>query len=155
MNYNELSQDEKFERILACVPQQKPFRFVDRLLSVDDSRIVGEYRFRDDEWFYQGHFPGNPITPGVILTECMAQIGLVSLAIHHWMNSGRDPNSYLTLFQAAELEFFHPVKPGDLVTVMGEKALFKMGKVKSRVQLFLENETLAATGTLTGMGIKK
>lgn len=155
MNYSELSQDEKFERILACVPQQKPFRFVDRLISIDDNRIVGEYQFREDEWFYQGHFPGNPITPGVILTECMAQIGLVALAIHNWMNTNRDPNAYLTLFQGAELEFFHPVKPGDRVTVMGEKVLFKMGKVKSKVQLFLPNETLAATGTLTGMGIKK
>jgi 3-hydroxyacyl-[acyl-carrier-protein] dehydratase len=155
MNYNELPEAEKFQRILECVPQQSPFRFVDRLISVDDSRIVGEYRFRQDEWFYKGHFPGNPITPGVILTECMAQIGLVSLAIHHWMSSNRDPKAYLTLFQSAELEFFHPVKPGELVRVMGEKQLFKMGKVKSRVQLFLEDETLAASGTLTGMGVKK
>ncbi|MDQ3230519.1 MAG: hypothetical protein M3Q07_01770, partial [Pseudobdellovibrionaceae bacterium] len=74
--YQDLPLDEKFSRILALVPQQKPFRFVDRIIEVDEQRIVGQYQFREDEWFYRGHFPGNPVTPGVILVECMAQIGL-------------------------------------------------------------------------------
>ncbi len=60
--------------ILALVPQQEPFRFIDEIVSIDEEKIVGAYRFREDAFFYRGHFPGNPITPGVILIETMAQI---------------------------------------------------------------------------------
>jgi 3-hydroxyacyl-[acyl-carrier-protein] dehydratase len=54
-------------QLLDLLPQQRPFRFVDEIVEVDEQRIVGRYTFREDEWFYAGHFPGRPITPGVIL----------------------------------------------------------------------------------------
>ena len=58
-------------QILELLPQQHPFRFVDEILEVDEQRISGRYTFRHDEFFYSGHFPGRPITPGVILLESM------------------------------------------------------------------------------------
>ena len=64
-----LSADE----VLARVPQQPPFRFIDEILELDAEHILAGYRFREDAGFYRGHFPGNPITPGVILLETMAQ----------------------------------------------------------------------------------
>ena len=54
------------EEVLEFLPQQKPFRFVDEILEVDEDHIVARYRFRSDADFYRGHFPGDPITPGVI-----------------------------------------------------------------------------------------
>ena len=69
-------------RILNNVPQQYPFRFIDEILELDDEHIVGAYRFREDEYFYQGHFPGQPITPGVILIETMAQTGVVAFGLY-------------------------------------------------------------------------
>jgi 3-hydroxyacyl-[acyl-carrier-protein] dehydratase len=155
MSYKELSHEEKVARILAVLPQQKPFRYVDNLTHLDDNKIVGDYTFRQDEWFYQGHFPGNPITPGVILLECMAQIGLAAMAIHLFFNSDRNPEDRITLFQSANIDFLSPIRPGDKVTVMGEKLLFKMGKIKCDVQMRLNDETVVARGTLIGMGVKK
>jgi len=55
------------QEVLDLIPQQEPFRFVDEILEVDEDHIVAKYRFRPEADFYRGHFPGNPITPGVIL----------------------------------------------------------------------------------------
>ena len=70
------------KEILALVPQREPFRFIDEIISLDEEQIIGAYRFREDEFFYRGHFPGHPITPGVILIETMAQIGATAFGIY-------------------------------------------------------------------------
>ena len=64
------------------MPYQAPFLFVDELISLSEHGVEGFYTFKKDEYFYQGHFKNNPITPGVILTEVMAQIGVVCLGIY-------------------------------------------------------------------------
>ncbi len=68
--------------IVQQLPYSRPFLFVDELTSVNENGCEGFYTFREDEYFYQGHFKNHPVTPGVILTECMAQIGLVCLGIY-------------------------------------------------------------------------
>ncbi len=68
--------------IIALLPYQKPFLFVDGIDAISEEGVTGHYTFNKDEFFYKGHFKNNPITPGVILTECMAQIGLVCLGIY-------------------------------------------------------------------------
>jgi 3-hydroxymyristoyl/3-hydroxydecanoyl-(acyl carrier protein) dehydratase len=69
-------------RILEMVPQRPPFRFIEEILELDEEHIVGVYRFRSDEYFYAGHFPGLPVTPGVILIETMAQTGVVAFGLY-------------------------------------------------------------------------
>ncbi len=69
----------KNEEILEKLPYSTPFLFVDDLVSVDENGVTGTFTFKEDLDFYKGHFKNNPITPGVILTETMAQIGLVCL----------------------------------------------------------------------------
>ncbi|MBN2397434.1 MAG: beta-hydroxyacyl-ACP dehydratase, partial [Deltaproteobacteria bacterium] len=69
---------ETIRQVLEMVPQMPPFRFIDDILEMDGDHIVGAYRFREDEYFYRGHFPGRPVTPGVILIETMAQTGVVA-----------------------------------------------------------------------------
>ncbi len=69
----------KKEEIISKLPYSKPFLFVDELLHIDENRVEGTYTFDENLDFYKGHFKDNPITPGVILTEVMAQIGLVCL----------------------------------------------------------------------------
>ena len=69
------------EQIISRLPYSKPFLFVDELLNIDENRVEGIYTFDENLDFYKGHFKDNPVTPGVILTEVMAQIGLVCLGI--------------------------------------------------------------------------
>ena len=69
------------EEIIKNLPYNTPFLFVDDLVSVDENGVTGTFTFKEDLDFYKGHFVNNPITPEVILTETMAQIGLVCLEI--------------------------------------------------------------------------
>lgn len=153
--YLELSREEKMSTVLSFVPQQEPFRFVDQLIEMDQQRIVGQYTFREEEWFYRGHFPGNPVTPGVILVEAMAQVGLVAFAIHLKLAAGEHPNDFTTLFQESQVEFLKPVFPKDTVTIKAELIYFRRGKLKAKIDLYLPGDVLAATGTMAGMGVKK
>jgi len=156
MNFAELTIEQISEKILALVPQQKPFRFVDRIIEVDDNHIVGQYLFRQDESFYAGHFPGNPLTPGVILIETMAQIGIVSLAIYQTLKEetkDKEGRVMQTLFTETEAEFYHPVLPGDLVEVRAEKIYWRRRKLKAKANLYLADGRLAASATLAGMGL--
>src|SRR6478736_1936234 len=71
-----------YNEILAHLPYKSSFRFVDEIVSIDENNVTGNYTLRKDAFFYEDHFPGNPVTPGVIVTEIMAQIGLVVLGIY-------------------------------------------------------------------------
>ena len=70
------------KKIIKLLPYQAPFLFVEQLTYISENKVKGYYTFKNDEYFYKGHFKDNPITPGVILTEVMAQIGLVCLGIY-------------------------------------------------------------------------
>ena len=74
------------DAILKYLPYSKPFLFVDEILHVDENSVKGTFTFDGQLDFYKGHFIDNPITPGVILIETMAQIGLVSLGIYLTFN---------------------------------------------------------------------
>lgn len=71
-----------YNDILEHLPYKSSFRFVDNILQLDEDGVTGEYTLREDAFFYEDHFIDNPITPGVIITEIMAQIGLVVLGIY-------------------------------------------------------------------------
>ncbi len=149
---------ETMVRILNSVPQQYPFRFIDDILELDEEHIVGTYRFREDEYFYQGHFPGQPITPGVILVETMAQTGVVAFGLYLHMKQMNMPldqaNGMTTLFTLAEgVEFTGIVRPGERVTVRGQKVYFRMGSLKMKVSMERENGELVSSGVLAGRGV--
>jgi 3-hydroxyacyl-[acyl-carrier-protein] dehydratase len=145
------------EQVLRAIPQQPPFRFIDRILEIDSDRIVGEYTFRPDEFFYRGHFPGDPVTPGVILIEAMAQTGVVALGLYLTAQSlpADELSQWTTFFTECQMEFHLPVMPGDRVTMRGEKLYFRRMKLKSQVHLLLSDGRVAAEGTLAGVGVKR
>jgi 3-hydroxyacyl-[acyl-carrier-protein] dehydratase len=149
---------ETRERVLAAVPQQEPFRFIDEILELDTERIVGAYRFKADEYFYRGHFPGRPITPGVILVEAMAQTGVVAFGLYLVMEQGREAElksrNLTTLFTVIEImEFTGMVNPGERVIIRGEKVYFRKGNLKAKVSMERENGEPIASGVLAGMGV--
>ena len=139
------------EQIIALLPYQKPFLFVDGIDTVSEENITGHYTFKEDETFYKGHFKNNPITPGVILTECMAQIGLVCLGIYllrDELNSGNQPQIALTSYQ---IDFYLPVFPSEKVTVTSEKEVFRFNKLKCQVKMLNTKGELVARGLISGM----
>lgn len=145
------------EQVLAAIPQQEPFRFVDEIVEVDDEHIVSRYTFRPDADFYRGHFPGNPITPGVLLIEAMAQTGVVALGIYI---VGRERGieevrRVLTVFTDVTAEFSGVVRPGDTVTIRAKKVFFRRMKLRSEVEMRTADGTLVATATLAGMGVER
>ncbi len=142
--------------VLELLPQQEPFRFVDEILEVDAEHIVSRYTFRPEADFYRGHFPGNPITPGVLLIEAMAQTGVVALGIY-LVGSERGRNEVrrvLTVFTDVTAEFSGVVRPGDTVTISAKKVFFRRMKLRSEVEMRSADGTLVATATLAGMGIE-
>jgi 3-hydroxyacyl-[acyl-carrier-protein] dehydratase len=142
--------------VLALIPQQRPFRFIDELLEIDETRAVGRYRFRPDEFFYAGHFPGHPITPGVILMETMAQTGVVALGIFLCALEGLiEPEPALqrgySMFCDGQIDIFLPVRPGDEVIMKGERIFWRRKKLRSRVQMELADGRIASSCELAGI----
>ena len=137
--------------IIKLLPYQKPFLFVDAIDTISESGVTGHYTFREDESFYNGHFKNNPITPGVILTECMAQIGLVCLGIYLLkaeLNETSKPQIALTSHQ---MDFYLPVLPNEKVTVISEKDVFRFNKLKCKVSMFNDEGKLVCRGIISGM----
>lgn len=145
------------EEVLARVPQQEPFRFIDEIVELDLDHIVARYTFREDQDFYRGHFPGNPVTPGVILIETMAQAGVVAYGIYLFAAefSADEVEKLLTLFTDAQVDFSGLVKPGDRVTTTARKVFFRRKKLRCEVEMRLDDDTLVCSGVLSGMGVPR
>ena len=143
-------------RVLELLPQQEPFRFVDRILELDAEHIVASYRFRPEADFYRGHFPGNPVTPGVLLLEAVAQVGVVALGIYLFAleHSEEELEQTVTLFADAEVEFSGIVLPDTEVTISAEKVFWRRNKLRSKATMTLADGTLVCAATISGMGVK-
>lgn len=135
--------------IIAHLPYSSPFLFVDSIESVDENGLTGSYTFKTDEYFYQGHFKGHPVTPGVILTECMAQIGLVCFGIY--LLSDTTETEVKVAMSSSEVDFLKPVYPGEKVTVISEKIYFRFNKLKCKVKMINSNGETVCNGTISGM----
>jgi 3-hydroxyacyl-[acyl-carrier-protein] dehydratase len=146
------------ERILEMVPQRYPFRFIEDILELDEKHIVGVYRFRNDEYFYRGHFPGLPVTPGVILIETLAQTGVVAFGLYLNLLRGKEKpiDDPVTLFTFAEtVEFTDMVRPGDLVMVAGRKVYFRGNQIKVDCVMTRPDGSGICSGVLAGKGVPR
>ncbi len=130
------------------LPYSKPFLFVDEILQISESGVTGSFFFDSDLDFYKGHFKNNPITPGVILTETMAQIGLVCLGIYLMGDSNLDVKFALT---SSEIDYLKPVLPAEKVIVISEKIYFRFGKLKCKVKMINSNQDEVCRGTISGI----
>jgi len=139
------------EQIISVLPYQAPFLFVDALTTISEDGIIGNYTFKKDEYFYKGHFKEHPITPGVILTETMAQIGVVCLGIYLTRNNEKSNRAPQVALTSSAIDFYVPVYPGEQVTVISEKEYFRFNKLKCKVQLLNAQEQLVCRGFISGM----
>ncbi len=153
--------------ILNLIPQQEPFRYIDRIVEVDHEHIQGEYTFKKDEWFYPGHFPDQAITPGVILIETLAQTGVVAFGIYlalqetlETLPAGhkltpenlKEITSRRTVFTSVNADFMKKVYPGDHVTIKAKKVFWRRKKLKTFAEMYLDDGSLVATAELSGIG---
>jgi len=137
------------KEIISKLPYSKPFLFVDELLHVDQNGVEGTYTFDENLDFYKGHFNNNPVTPGVMLTEVMAQIGVVCLGIY-LLNEKFNKNTSIAL-TSIEIDFLKPVFPNEKVTVISEKVYFRFGKLKCNVVMKNKKGEAVCSGTIAGV----
>ncbi|MCA9248698.1 MAG: beta-hydroxyacyl-ACP dehydratase [Planctomycetales bacterium] len=101
------------DAILKAIPHRPPFLLLDTILEQSDNRIVCDKTFLGSEFWYDGHYPDAPITPGVLLCEAAMQAGAVLLASRVGASDGRVP----VATRADDVRFKKMVKPGDTITI--------------------------------------
>lgn len=128
------------EPALRALPHGPEFRFVDRLLSLDPGRSgVGEYILRDDAPFLRGHFPGEPIMPGVLLLEAAAQLaGVVAQS-----DPGIPPLQNLRLTAIRSAKILGAPRPGDTLRLQAEIHGRLAGLIQAAARVELAGVTVA------------
>ncbi|MCX6216870.1 hydroxymyristoyl-ACP dehydratase [Spirosoma sp.] len=140
---------QTFTSILEKLPYSHPFLFVDTLNHVDENGVEGRYTFPVDSFFYTGHFKQTPVTPGVILTEVMAQIGVVCLGIFLLTDALTD--DLAIAMTRTQIDFYKPVFPGETVTVRSTKEYFRFHKLSCNVEMLNSRHELVCRGSISGM----
>jgi 3-hydroxyacyl-[acyl-carrier-protein] dehydratase len=98
------------EDVLAAIPQRPPFLFVDKIISKEDNSITTQRKLREDEYFFKGHFPGNPIMPGVLLCEACFQTGAILMG-------GGNQKGLGVVTRIKDTKFKNFARPGDTLTI--------------------------------------
>lgn len=136
------------EYIKGILPHREPFLFIDKILEIEKGvKIEASRKFAKTEYFFEGHFPGSPVVPGVIIVEALAQVGGILV-----YESFKDDikNMLPALAGLENVRFKRPVVPGDIVTLdvnllKARSRLWKMyGEAKVHGAVVAQAEILAS-----------
>jgi UDP-3-O-[3-hydroxymyristoyl] N-acetylglucosamine deacetylase/3-hydroxyacyl-[acyl-carrier-protein] dehydratase len=130
--------------IMKIMPHRYPFLLVDKILDMEpDKRVIAMKNVTFNEPFFQGHFPGHPIMPGVLIIEAMAQAGGILL-----LNAVENPETKLVYFLSIDnVKFRKPVMPGDTLRFELEMLTFRRGVCKMQGKTFI-GDTLVTEAEL-------
>jgi 3-hydroxyacyl-[acyl-carrier-protein] dehydratase len=110
------------EKIKTVLPQREPFLFIDEIVEVEGTeKVVAVKYIKSDESFFKGHFPGNPVMPGVLILEAMAQVSIILFSLDRPEIVRAHPNYYLGKIKS---EFLAPVFPSNKLFVEAQKVKF-------------------------------
>ena len=131
------------EYVMSILPHRDPFLFVDKVLKIEDRRIVAQKEVKGDEPFFKGHFPDYPVMPGVLIVEALAQAGGVLLL--------RDKKDKIPLFLGIEkVRFKKEVKPGDTLRLEVEVLKERGEIVWLKGEAFVDDDLACKAELLAG-----
>ncbi len=132
--------------VMKLLPHRPPFLMVDRVVSVEgETRCVGVKQVTMNEWYFQGHFPGQPIMPGVLQVEAMAQVGSI-LLLRMPGNAGR-----IGFFMSADaVKWRKPVVPGDTLFIEVEVTQRKRSVMKAKGRCLVNNVVVSEAEMMFG-----
>lgn len=138
-------------KVASTLPHRYPFLLIDKIIYLDHESVVGVKNVTANEPFFQGHFPGHPLMPGVLQIEAMAQVGGILV-----LNTVPDPENYWTYFLSVEnMRFRKMVLPGDTLVIQCDLIVpIKRGIAKMYGRAFVGN-TLVCEGTMTASIVRK
>ena len=138
------------EQVLGLLPHRYPFLLIDRVLEVSDDRVVALKNVTLNEPYFQGHFPGKPVMPGVLQIEAMAQAGGI-LAMR---SVAFDPATHVMMFMAIdEVKFRRAVTPGDQLRI--EVVPLRKGKIfKMKGEIQVDGQVVSSAEFLAGLADK-
>lgn len=132
------------DAIQAIIPHRDPFLFVDEIVELEPGvRAYGRWTITGDEWFLQGHFPGNPIVPGVVMVEASAQVAAICAMTHP------DHQGKFGVFAGIDdVRFRRIVRPGDVLDMVidVDRLRGRIGRVRATVTV---GDEPAVEGVLT------
>ena len=112
------------------IPHRPPFLFLDEIEELTGSSARARYRFKREDWYFAGHFPGNPVVPGVIQIEAMGQL-LVAMGLTAARETGQSAEQiYFAL--VTECRFHRPLRPDDEVLVRVERDWMRLRTIQAR-----------------------
>lgn len=142
-----------YEDIIKILPHRYPFLLVDRITELElGKRVVGIKNVSSNESFFQGHFPGNPIMPGVLIIEAMAQVGGVLARLSMEGDMDREEGAPVFFMSMDKVKFRKPVVPGDQIVFelkplrTGSRVWKMAGKAFVKDDLVAEAELMATIG---------